>query len=164
MLDTLVGIGIPTLCHPLSLCPFLLEGGTALSSTAENLPCSTCRRKLCPDCVMCAVYCSRNGPSACRSSPERRKELRGWRRHQVGGPPLSPGALRRWILSSLWGGKPVPGTRWAVRGGFSFVHPISCRVGYMVFMDSEGSTLMSPFSGNSQCILTVCFFTHSISR
>lgn len=79
-------------------------------------------------------------------------------------PPLSPGALCKWILSSLRGGKPVPGTRWAVRGGFSFVHPISCRVGYMVFTDSEGSTLMSPFSGNSQCILTICFFTHSISR
>lgn len=120
-LDTLVGIGIPTLCHPLPLCPFLLEGGTALSSTAENLPCSTCRRKLCPDCVMCAVYCSRNRPSACRSSPERRKELRGRRRHQVGGPPSAQGPSASGSCPVFGVGSLSPGP-----GGLSGVGSVLC--------------------------------------
>jgi hypothetical protein len=52
-------------------------------------------------------------------------------------------------------------------GGLSRVGSIlytQSAVGSMVTMGSEGSIFMSPFSGNSHRILTVCSFVHGSSR
>ncbi|ERE73806.1 secretin receptor-like protein [Cricetulus griseus] len=62
---------------------FVPEGGVAPDALLLlSLSFLAMRSELCPDCVMYFVCCKRNGPSVCRNSPKRRKEIWAWRQYQ----------------------------------------------------------------------------------